>query len=346
MFNMRNFFNSFISNDIAIDLGTATTLIYMKDIGIVLNEPSVVAIDLKKGTPIAVGQEAKEMLGRTPQEIKAIRPMKDGVIADFEVVELMLRTYISKVQKSRALMRPRVIVCVPSGITAVETRAVRDSVEHAGVREVYLVAEPIAAAVGVDLPVHKPIGNMIIDIGGGTSEIAVMALNGIVSNNSIRIGGDEMDEAINQYVKKNYNLLIGEQTTERIKTDIGSAFKLKEEKKLEIRGLDLVEGIPKTITLTSEEIRDALKETIGMIVTAVKQALEKTPPELAADIVESGIVMTGGGAMLRNFDQLLMKETNLRVRVAENPLECVVRGSGKILDNIKQHEKIIMQLSR
>lgn len=346
MFNMRNFFNSFISNDIAIDLGTATTLIYMKDVGIVLNEPSVVAIDVKTGEPIAVGHEAKEMLGRTPQEINAVRPMKDGVIADFEVVEIMLRTYISKVQKSRALMRPRVIVCVPSGITAVETRAVRDSVEHAGVREVYLVAEPIAAAVGVNLPVDKPVGNMIIDIGGGTSEIAVMALNGIVSNNSIRVGGDEMDEAINQYVKKNYNLLIGDQTTERIKTQIGSAYKLEKEDKIQIRGLDLVEGIPKTITLTSEEIRDALKETISTIVTAVKQALEKTPPELAADIVDSGIIMTGGGAMLRNFDILLAKETNLNVSIAENPLECVVRGSGMILDNIKQHEKIILQLSK
>lgn len=346
MFNMRNFFNSFISNDIAIDLGTATTLIYMKDVGIVLNEPSVVAIDVKTGEPIAVGHEAKEMLGRTPQEIKAVRPMKDGVIADFEVVEIMLRTYISRVQKSRALMRPRVIVCVPSGITAVETRAVRDSVEHAGVREVYLVAEPIAAAVGVNLPVDKPVGNMIIDIGGGTSEIAVMALNGIVSNNSIRVGGDEMDEAINQYVKKNYNLLIGDQTTERIKTQIGSAYKLEKEDKIQIRGLDLVEGIPKTITLTSEEIRDALKETISTVVTAVKQALEKTPPELAADIVDSGIIMTGGGAMLRNFDILLAKETNLNVSIAENPLECVVRGSGMILDNIKQHEKIILQLSK
>lgn len=346
MFNMRNFFNSFISNDIAIDLGTATTLIYMKDVGIVLNEPSVVAIDIKTGEPIAVGHEAKEMLGRTPQEIKAVRPMKDGVIADFEVVEIMLRTYISRVQKSRALMRPRVIVCVPSGVTAVETRAVRDSVEHAGVREVYLVAEPIAAAVGVDLPVDKPIGSMIIDIGGGTSEIAVMALNGIVSNNSIRVGGDEMDEAINQYVKRNYNLLIGEQTTERIKTQIGSAYSMEKEEKIEIRGLDLVEGIPKTITLTSEEIRDALKETISTIVTAVKQALEKTPPELAADIVESGIVMTGGGAMLRNIDKLLAEETHLNVTIAENPLECVVRGSGMILDNIKQHEKIILQLSK
>jgi len=346
MFSLRNFFTNFISNDIAIDLGTASTLIYMKDEGIVLNEPSVVALDVQTGKPIAVGYEAKEMLGKTPDAIRALRPMKDGVIADFEVVEMMLRTFISKVQKSKVLMRPRVIVCVPSGITAVETRAVRDSVEHAGVREVYLVAEPIAAAVGVDLPVHKPIGSMIIDIGGGTSEIAVIALNGIVSNNSIRVGGDEMDEAISQYIKKTYNLLIGEQTTERIKTTIGSAFPLKEELSIEIRGLDLVEGIPKTIKLSSEEIRDALKESVSMIVSAIKQALEKTPPELAADIVEQGIVMTGGGALLRNFDKLIAKETNLRVTVAENPLECVVRGSGKILDNIGNFEKIIMHLTK
>ncbi len=244
------------------------------------------------------------------------------------------------------LMRPRVIVCVPSGITAVETRAVRDSVEHAGVREVYLVAEPIAAAVGVNLPVDKPMGSMVIDIGGGTSEIAVIALNGIVSNNSIRIGGDEMDDAINQYVKKTYNLLIGEQTTERIKTTIGSAFPLEEEMQIEIRGLDLVEGIPKTIKLSSEEIRDALKEPVSMIVTAVKHALEKTPPELASDIVEQGIVMTGGGAMLRNFNKLIEKETNLKVTVAENPLECVVKGSGIILDNISAFEKIIMHPSK
>ncbi|MDY6786737.1 MAG: rod shape-determining protein [candidate division WOR-3 bacterium] len=343
---IRDFFNSFISNDIAIDLGTATTLIYMKDEGIVLNEPSVVAIDSKTGEPIAVGFKAKEMLGRTPEDITAVRPMKDGVIADFEVVEAMLRTFISKVQKSRALMRPRVIVCVPSGITAVETRAVRDSLEHAGVREIYLVEEPIAAAVGVDLPVDKPVGSMVIDIGGGTSEIAVIALNGIVSNNSIRIGGDEMDEAINQYVKKTFNLLIGEQTTERIKTQIGSAYELDEEIELEVRGLDLVEGIPKTIKISSEEIREALKETLGMIVTAVKQALEKTPPELASDIMDKGIVLTGGGALIRNLDKLIHEKTNLNVMIADKPLECVVRGSGKILDNIRQYEKIIMQTSR
>lgn len=346
MVAIRDFFNSFISNDIAIDLGTATTLIYMKDEGIVLNEPSVVAIDSKTGEPIAVGFEAKEMLGRTPEDITAVRPMKDGVIADFEVVEAMLRTFISKVQKSRALMRPRVIVCVPSGITAVETRAVRDSLEHAGVREIYLVEEPIAAAVGVDLPVGKPVGSMIIDIGGGTSEIAVIALNGIVSNNSIRIGGDEMDEAINQYVKKTFNLLIGEQTTERIKTEIGSAYELDEEIELDVRGLDLVEGIPKTIKISSEEIREALKETLGMIVTAVKQALEKTPPELASDIMDKGIVLTGGGALIRNLDKLIHEKTNLNVMVADKPLECVVRGSGKILDNIRQYEKIIMHTAR
>ncbi|MDD3804226.1 MAG: rod shape-determining protein [bacterium] len=344
--SFKSIFNSFMSNDIAIDLGTASTLIYMKNEGIVLNEPSVVALDVKTRRPIAVGFAAKEMLGKTPEEIKALRPMKDGVIADFEVVEEMLRYFIAKVQKSKILIRPRVIVCVPSGITAVETRAVRDSVEHAGVRDVYLVAEPIAAAVGVDLPVDKPTGSMIIDIGGGTSEIAVIALNGIVSNNSIRIGGDEMDEAINQYVKKNYNLLIGEQTTERIKTTVGSAFPLEEELHIDVRGLDLVEGIPKTIKVTSEEIRDSLREPVMMIMTAVKQALEKTPPELAADIVDQGIIMTGGGSLLKNFDKLIAKETGLKVTVAENPLECVVRGSGKIIDNISLYEKIIMQPSK
>lgn len=343
MIDFKSIFKGFISNDIAIDLGTASTLVYLKGVGIVLNQPSVVALDVKTGRPIAVGEKAKEMLGKTPEEIKALRPMKDGVIADFEVVEEMLRYFISSVQKSKFLMRPRVIVCVPSGITAVETRAVRDSVEHAGVRDVYLVAEPIAAAVGVGLPVEKPQGSMIIDIGGGTSEIAVIALNGIVSNNSIRVGGDEMDEAINQYIKKNYNLLIGEQTTERIKTTIGSAFPLDEELSIEIRGLDLVEGIPKTIKITSEEIRDALKEPVMMILTAVKQALEKTPPELAADIVDQGIVMTGGGSMLKNFDRLIAKETGLKVIVAENPIDCVVKGSGKIIENLSIYENIIMQ---
>jgi len=337
---LKTFFNSFMSNDIAIDLGTASTLIYMKNEGIVLNEPSVVALDVKSGRPIAIGSVAKEMLGKTPEEIKALRPMKDGVIADFEVVEEMLRYFISRVQKSKILIRPRVIVCVPSGITAVETRAVRDSVEHAGVRDVYLVAEPIAAAVGVGLPVDKPIGSMIIDIGGGTSEIAVIALNGIVSNNSIRIGGDEMDESINQYVKKNYNLLIGEQ---RIKTTVGSAFPLEEELQIDVKGLDLVEGIPKTIKITSEEIRDALREPIMMIMSAIKQALEKTPPELAADIMDQGIIMTGGGSLLKNFDKLIAKETGLIIKVAENPIECVVRGSGKIIDNLSMYEKIIMQ---
>ncbi len=346
LLNFRTFFKSFISNDMAIDLGTATTLIYMKNEGIVLNEPSVVAIDVRNNKPIAVGFQAKEMLGKTPQEIKAVRPMKDGVIADFEVVEEMLRYFITKVEKSKIVIRPRVIVCVPSGITAVEMRAVRDSVEHSGVRDVFLVSEPVAAAVGVGLPVDKPKGSMIIDIGGGTSEIAVIALNGIVTNNSIRVGGDEMDEAIIQYIKKNYNLLIGEQTTEYIKTTIGSAFKLEEELETQIKGIDLVEGIPKTIKLTSDEIRESLREPVYMILTAIKQALEKTPPELASDIIDQGIIMTGGGSLLKNFDKLISKETGLDVRVAENPIECVVRGSGKILDDLSLYEKIIIQTSR
>jgi len=334
-------FSGFVSSDMAIDLGTANTLIYIPGRDVVLNEPSVVAIDQKTHHPIAVGKEAKEMLGRTPDEIRAVRPMKDGVIADFEMVETMLRGFIEMIHKRSVFLRPRVVVAVPSGITAVEKRAVRDSVEHAGAREVYLIPEPIAAAVGVGLPVKSPTGNMVVDVGGGTTEIGVIALSGIVSNISIRVGGDEMDEAIVNYIKKKYNLMIGESTGEDIKMRIGSAFPLDVEEKMEVRGIDLVEGIPKTIKIGSGEVRDALKEPIMSIITAVRQALEKTPPELASDIVDRGIVMTGGGSLLRGLSSMLSEETNLLVRVADNPIECVVRGTGIVLENFSIYNKLV-----
>jgi rod shape-determining protein MreB len=337
---------NYFSNDIAIDLGTANTLVYIKGNGIVLNEPSVVAIDQKTRRVYAVGAEAKAMLGKTPDHIVAIRPMKDGVIADFEITEVMLREFIRKAQKKRFFIRPRVVVAVPSGITEVERRAVTDSAQNAGAREVYLVAEPVASAIGVGLPVDKPSGNMVIDIGGGTTEIAVIALNGIVTDMSIRVAGDEMDEAIVLHIKKAYNLLIGDQTAEHVKMVIGSATRLKKEEELEIKGRDLVSGIPKTLKISSVEVREALAEPLSQIVAAVKTALEQTPPELAADIVDRGIVMTGGGSLLRGIDVLIKEETNLPINVVEDPLTCVVLGCGKILTNLHQYERIIMKSSR
>jgi rod shape-determining protein MreB len=334
------------SNDVAIDLGTANTLVYLRGKGIVLNEPSVVAVDRTTGKVIAVGKEAKSMLGRTPDEIVAVRPLKDGVIADFEKTEDLLREFIQKALRRRTWVRPRIIICVPSGITEVEKRAVQDSAQHAGAREVLLVPEPIAAAIGVGLPVGKPSGNMIIDIGGGTTEIAVMALNSIVNQQSIRVGGDEMDEAIVQYVKKAYNLLIGEQTAEAIKIKIGSAFRLEQEEEMEIKGRDLVAGIPKTMKISSVEVREALSEPLQQIVDALMQSLEKTPPELASDIVDRGIVMPGGGSLLRGIDMLLREATNLPITVAEDPLTCVVLGTGKILDDPTLYEKVLMSVVR
>lgn len=331
------------SNEIAIDLGTSSTLIYVKGKGIMLREPSIVTVDEKNHTPIAVGLEAKKMLGRTPEGLKAIRPMKDGVIADFSLVEVMLRTFIEKVQRKKLFVRPRVIICVPSGVTEVEKRAVRDSAEACGAREVYLVSEPIAAAVGVGLPVDAPTGNMIIDIGGGTTEIAVVALSGVVTCNSIRVAGDEMDEAIINYIKKNYNLVIGEQTAETIKIQIGSAYPIGQEEEMEVKGRDLVSGIPKTIKLSSSKIREALQEPVSIIVSAVKKALERTPPELAADIVDHGIYMTGGGSLLKGLDKLISEETNLKVYVAENAIDCVVLGAGKILEDIKKNSKLLLK---
>ncbi|MDQ7798082.1 MAG: rod shape-determining protein [Candidatus Edwardsbacteria bacterium] len=344
--NLRDIFSSVISHDMAVDLGTASTLVYVEGKGIVLHQPSVVAIERKTGMAIAVGDEAKKMLGRTPDEIKAIRPMKDGVIADFEICEEMLRAFIKMAQKRRSIVKPRVIVCVPSGITEVEKRAVRDSAEHAGAREVYLVAEPIAAAIGVGLPVSSPIGSMVIDIGGGTTEIAVIALSGIVSNTSIRTAGDEMDEAIVEYLRKSYSVLIGEQTAEDIKIKIGSAFPVEESREMEVKGRDLVSGIPRAVKVRSEEIREALREPINLIVLAVKKALEQTPPELAADIVDAGIVMTGGGSLLKGLDALLREETNLPIKVADNPRECIVLGAGRILEGQDNFDSVLMQSRR
>jgi len=333
----------FISNDIGIDLGTANTLVFVRGQGIVLNEPSVVAVERATGKVLAVGSAAKEMLGRTPGEIAAIRPLKDGVIADFEISEKLLADFIRRVIRHRYLMKPRIVISVPSGITEVEKRAVRDSAENAGAREVYLLQEPMAAAIGVGLPVDQPSGVMVIDIGGGTSEIAVIALHGIVNNISIRIAGDELNEAIVMYLKKNYNLLIGELTAEEIKIRIGSAFPLEKEISMEIKGRDLVAGVPKNLKLSSVQVREALVEPIDRIVEAVRQSLEKTPPELASDILDRGIILTGGGALLRGLDRRLRQETNLPVNVAEDPLTCVVRGTGKVLEDLQLYSKVLVK---
>ena len=334
------FFDRFwglLSNDLAIDLGTATTLVYVKGQGIVSNEPSVVAIrkDAQGAKKIlAVGNEAKKMLGRTPANIVAIRPLKDGVIADFEVTEAMLSYFIKLVHKRKSFVRPRVIVSVPSGITPVEKRAVRESAELAGAREIYLIEEPMAAAIGAGLPVSEPVGNMIVDIGGGTTEVAVISLSGIVYSNSVRVAGDKMDEAIVQYVKRKYNMLIGERTAELIKITIGTAYPEKEIKTVDIKGRDMVTGIPKTLEISSEEVMQAIAEPVNAIVNAVKIALERTPPELASDIVDRGIVLAGGGALLKNLDKLLREETGLPIIVAESPLTAVVLGSGKALEEL------------
>ncbi len=332
----------FPANAIAVDLGTANTLIYVKGEGIVLNEPSVVAIDRASGKIKGVGLEAKRMLGRTPEGILAVRPMKDGVIADFDVTEKMLRYFLTLIIENHIFkVKPRVIVCVPSGITEVEKRAVRDSALGAGAKEVFMAAEPMAAAIGVGLPVETPTGNMVIDIGGGTTEIAVIALSGIVSDTSIRTGGDELDTAIVQFMRKNYNLLIGDPTAEQIKLTIGSAAPVGEERELEVKGRDRVSGIPKTVRVHSSEIREAIQEPIQQIVDAVRRALEITPPELASDIVDRGIVMTGGGALIRGLDLLISQETNLPIHVDEDPLTCVVRGTGRILDDEEKYWSVL-----
>jgi rod shape-determining protein MreB len=325
------------SNDLAIDLGTANTLVYVKGVGIVMNEPSVVAINKNVTGPkriLAVGKEAKEMLGRTPGDIVAIRPLKDGVIADFEITAAMIRYFIEKAHNRRTMVKPRVIVCVPYGITNVEKRAVKEAAESAGVREVFLIEEPMAAAIGAGLPVTEPSGSMIVDIGGGTTEVAVISLAGIVYSKSVRVAGDKMDEAIVHYIKRKYNLLIGERTAEEIKIAIGNAYPSDVIETMHVKGRDLVAGIPKTIQVTSEEIREAIAEPVNIIVEAVRVALEQTPPELAADIVDKGIVLAGGGALIKNLDVLLREETGLPIMIADNPLTSVVVGSGKALDQI------------
>ncbi|HHS51019.1 MAG TPA: rod shape-determining protein [candidate division Zixibacteria bacterium] len=331
-----------LSNDIGIDLGTANTLVFVKGRGIILNEPSVVAVEIEGGKVIAIGHDAREMLGRTPGHIRAVRPLKDGVIADFTMTEEMLREFIRKVIRKRFLVKPRIVISVPSGITEVERRAVTESAENAGARDVFLVNEPMAAAIGVGIPVEEPRGNMIIDIGGGTSEIAVIALSGIVNNTSIRIAGDEMDEAIINYLKKKYSLAIGENTAERVKREIGSAYPLPGgEEFMEVKGRDVVDGLPKTLKISSAEIREGLDEPVRLIMQALRQALEATPPELASDIVDRGIVMTGGGSLLRGLDQRIREETNLPVYVVDDPLTCVVMGTGRIINDTAKYSKLL-----
>ena len=336
----ESFWNKFFVNDIAIDLGTANTLVYVKGRGILINEPSIVAIRKGDQEILAYGSEAKIMMGRTPGDLITVRPLKDGVIADFDLAEKMIRHFIKKVQTNRFL-RPRIAVCIPSGITEVERRAVRDSAEHAGGREIYLIQEPMAAALGVNLPIEEPVGSMVVDIGGGTTEIAVISLSGIVTDISIRIGGDEMDEAIIQYFKKEYNLLIGENTAEAIKISMGSAAPYKTEDVKRIKGRDLVDGIPKTVKVYSKEIQGALSESVGYIVDAVRLCLERTPPELASDILDRGIVLTGGGALLTGLDERLRIDTELPIIIADDPLTCVVMGTGKIFDNLNEYQKLL-----
>ena len=323
-----------LGRDLAIDLGTANTLIYARGIGVVLDEPSVVAINVNDGRPVAVGHQAKQMMGRTPSHIRTVRPLKDGVIADFEVCEKMLRWFIQQVHGSK-WSKPRMIICVPSGITGVEQRAVQDAAEYAGARKpVHIIEEPMAAAIGADLPVHAPNGSMVVDIGGGTTEVAVISLGGIVTAQSVRVAGDELDDAIMQYVKKEFSLAIGERTAEEIKMQMGSAWPLPDEVTADIRGRDLISGLPRTIQLTTEHIREALEEPVSAIVDAVKAALDRTPPELAADIMEEGITLTGGGALLQGLPDRLAHETGMPIRIAEEPLFSVVVGSGKALENI------------
>ena len=331
------------SNDLAIDLGTANTLVYAKNKGIVVREPSIVAVNKINNHVEAVGREAKEMLGRTPGNIVAIRPMKDGVIADFEVTEKMIKYFIEKAHGRRFLVKPRIVISVPSEITQVEKRAVKDSALRAGATEVYLIEQAMAAAIGAGLPITDPTGNLIVDIGGGTTDVAVISLAGIVYSRSVRVAGNEMDDAIIQYIKRKYNLLIGERTAEQIKIEIGSAFPLDEEMTMEIKGRDLVEGVPKTLVVSDEEIREALSETVATIVEAVRVALERTPPELSADIMDKGIIIAGGGSMLKNLDKRLREETGLPVTLAEDPLACVALGTGQMLTDFNLLRKISIE---
>ncbi|MFT7647370.1 MAG: rod shape-determining protein MreB [Candidatus Poriferisodalaceae bacterium] len=331
----ESLFAGFSGRDMAVDLGTANTLVYVRGKGIVLNEPSVVAVDMTNGKPLAVGVEAKRMIGRTPSHIQAIRPLKDGVIADFDICEKMLRYFIQKVNQSR-WVKPRMVICVPSGITGVEQRAVQEAAEYAGARKpAYIIEEPMAAAIGVGLPVQSPSGSMIVDIGGGTTEVAVISLGGIVASQSARVGGDVLDNAIVNFIKKEYSLALGERTSEEVKVALGSAWPLDEEMYAEIRGRDLVSGLPKTVTVSSIEIREALEESVATIVDSVKVTLDQTPPELAADIMDHGIVLAGGGALLRGLDRRIASETGMLVRIAEDPLYAVARGSGQSLEEFE-----------
>jgi len=342
---MFGFLYKWFSRDMGIDLGTANTLVHVRNRGIVLQEPSVVAIQRDTRAVLAVGDEAKRMIGRTPGNIVAIRPMKDGVIADFDITQTMLRYFIRKAY-SRSLFKPRVVIAVPSGVTEVERRAVIDAALSAGAREAYLIEEPMAAAIGAGLPVHEPTGNMIVDIGGGTTEVAIISLGGIVTCRSIRIASDEMDEAIMNYVKRTYNLMIGERTAEEVKITLGSAYPDRDDEEIEVRGRDLVTGLPKTLQLTGEEIREALRDPVAAILDAIKITLEKTPPELAADIMDRGIVMTGGGSMLRGFDRLVSEETGMPVHLSEEPLLCVARGTGKVLEELDTLKRILVSPKR
>jgi rod shape-determining protein MreB len=336
---------NFLSNDIGIDLGTANTLIFVKNRGIVVNEPSIIAIEENSGKVLAVGHQAREMFGRTHKEIITIRPLKDGVIADFEATEVMIREFIKKAKVNRISIG-KIVVCVPSGITEVEKRAVRDNAERAGAREVYLVAEAMASAVGIGLDIEKPMGNMIVDIGGGTCEIAIISLGGIVLHTSIRIAGDEMNEAIVQYFKKNYNLLVGEKTAEMLKCEVGSVMPLNDEITAQVKGRDLIDGIPKTVEVNSAEIREALMDPVNSIIESIRLTLERTPPELASDILDHGIIITGGGSLLLKLDELIQKETQLPVNIAEDPLTAVARGTGMILNDFSRYLKLLLKSKR
>jgi rod shape-determining protein MreB len=330
------------SRDIGIDLGTANTLVHVKGKGIIVREPSVVAINKKNGEILAVGDSAKDMIGRTPGNIVAIRPMKDGVIADFEVTQSMLKYFIKRAMSKGVFGKPRVVICVPSGVTEVEKRAVEEATINAGAKEAYLIEEPMAAAIGANLPVEEPSGSMVVDIGGGTSEVAVISLGGIVASKSLRIAGDELDDSIVHYIKKEYNLMIGERTAEEIKVNIGAVYRMVKEENMEIRGRDLITGLPKNITITASEVMEALRDPIYAIVDSIKITLEKTPPELAADIMDRGIMLTGGGALLKGMDRLIRDETGMPVNIADNPLDCVVMGSGKVLEEIETLKKVLI----
>ncbi|TQL99540.1 rod shape-determining protein MreB [Actinoallomurus bryophytorum] len=333
---------SFLGRDMAVDLGTANTLVYVRGRGIVLNEPSVVAINTNTGKIVAVGIEAKRMIGRTPGNIVAVRPLKDGVIADFDVTERMLRYFIQKVHKRRHFAKPRIVVAVPSGITGVEQRAVKEAGYQAGARRVYIIEEPMAAAIGAGLPVHEPTGNMVVDIGGGTTEVAIISLGGIVTSQSIRVGGDELDQAIISYAKKEYSLMLGERTSEEIKMAIGSAYPFEDEPHAEIRGRDLVSGLPKTVVISAEEIRRAIEEPVNTVVDAVKTTLDKCPPELSGDIMDRGIALTGGGALLKNIDERLREETGMPIHMVDNPLDSVVLGSGKCVEDFEALRQVLV----